>query len=51
MNRKFECTREYYSGKKETFYITSTTLEKAREKAIKENPTCYVKVIKEVNGG
>lgn len=47
-NSCFECTRESYNGRKETFYIAAPTLEKARERAIKENPTRYVKVIKEV---
>lgn len=44
----YECTKEYNSGKKETFYITASTIEKATEKARKENPTCYVKVVKEI---
>lgn len=44
----FECTREYYSGKVETFYVPAPTEEKARSKAIKENPKCYVKVIRKV---
>jgi hypothetical protein len=44
----FECTREYYSGKVETFYVSAPSEEKARSKAIKENPKCYVKVIRKV---
>lgn len=48
-NRCFKCEKEFYSGKKEIFYVTALTKEKAYEKAIKENPTCYVKIICEVN--
>ena len=45
----FECTKEFYSGKVETFYVTAETEEKARKKAIKENPKCYVRVIKKIS--
>ena len=47
-NNCYECEKEYYSGKKETFYISAPTIEKAVEKARKMYPTCYVKVIKEI---
>lgn len=47
-NSCYECEKEYFSGKKETFYVSAHTFEKAKEKAIRENPTCYVKVVKEI---
>lgn len=47
-NSCFECVKEFYSGKKETFFISAPTKEDAVKKARKENPTCYVKIIREV---
>lgn len=48
-NRCFKCEKEFYNGKREIFYVTATTKEKAYKKAVKENPNCYVRLICEVN--
>lgn len=37
-----------YILKEDWVYVSAHTFEKAKEKAIKENPTCYVKVVKEI---